>query len=139
MSWDRNDYPDSMKNLNKYVRDKAIDIANAMVEEGYDEGNAIPIAIDQAKDWYEDASNKEKSDLKDKDLTDHHSDGDSGARLQDADVIVEYDSEKEKWRVISKGAIQADSYYNTKNEAIDRAREIKDNRDSDLIIKNMDQ
>ncbi len=51
MPWTKNDYPDSMKNLDKKVRDKAIDIANALLEEGYEEGRAIPIAIDKAKEW----------------------------------------------------------------------------------------
>ena len=45
MPFDRRNYPNSMKNLDKEVRDKAIDIINAMLKEGYDEDNAIPIAI----------------------------------------------------------------------------------------------
>ncbi|MGE7759854.1 hypothetical protein [Peribacillus sp. NPDC097895] len=49
MPWNNNDYPDSMKNLDKDVREKAIEIANAMLEEGYEDGKAIPIAIDRAK------------------------------------------------------------------------------------------
>ncbi len=31
--------------------EKAIEIANAMVDEGYEEGRAIPIATSQAKEW----------------------------------------------------------------------------------------
>ncbi|MCK9270784.1 MAG: hypothetical protein WC271_10280 [Bacteroidales bacterium] len=54
MPWTKNDYPDSMKNLGKKVRDKAIEIANALVEEEkMDEGRAIPIAISKAKEWAE--------------------------------------------------------------------------------------
>ncbi|MFJ7753911.1 hypothetical protein ACQKGI_03980 [Peribacillus muralis] len=49
MPWNKNDYPDSMKNLDKDVRGKAIEIANALLEEGYEDGKAIPIAIDRAK------------------------------------------------------------------------------------------
>ncbi|MCM3491060.1 DUF2188 domain-containing protein [Alkalihalophilus marmarensis] len=49
MPWNKNDYPDSMKNLNKEVREKAIEIANSLVEDGYEEGRAIPIAIDEAE------------------------------------------------------------------------------------------
>lgn len=59
MPFDRRNYPNSMKNLDKEVRDKAIDITNAMLKEGYDEDNAIPIAISQAKEWANDASNEE--------------------------------------------------------------------------------
>ncbi|WP_174733016.1 DUF2188 domain-containing protein [Mesobacillus harenae] len=52
MPWTNNDYPDSMKNLKPDVRDKAIEIANALVEEeGYEDGKAIPIAIDKAKEY----------------------------------------------------------------------------------------
>ncbi len=49
MPWNMNDYPSSLKNLDKPVRKKAIDIANAMLDEGYDEGKAIPIATKQAE------------------------------------------------------------------------------------------
>jgi uncharacterized protein YdaT len=53
MPWTRKDYPVSMKNLDPKVREKAIDIANRLVEDGYDDDRAIPIAIAQAKTWYE--------------------------------------------------------------------------------------
>jgi uncharacterized protein YdaT len=33
------------------VREKAIDIANALLREGMDEGKAIRIAIAKAKEW----------------------------------------------------------------------------------------
>ncbi len=49
MPWNKNDYPNSMKNLDKDVREKAIEIANALLDEGYEDGKAIPIAIDRAK------------------------------------------------------------------------------------------
>ncbi len=50
MSWTKQGYPDSMKNLDPEVREKAIEIANALVEEEeYDEGRAIAIATAQAK------------------------------------------------------------------------------------------
>jgi uncharacterized protein YdaT len=42
-----------MRNLPDRVRGKAIAIANALLEEGYDEGRAIRIAIAQAKRWAE--------------------------------------------------------------------------------------
>ena len=48
MSWTRNDYPDSLKNLPEDVRNKAIEIANALLDEGYEEGRAIAIATNQA-------------------------------------------------------------------------------------------
>lgn len=51
MPWNKNNYPDSMKNLTEEVREKAIEIANALLEEDYEEGKAIPIAIAKAEDW----------------------------------------------------------------------------------------
>jgi uncharacterized protein YdaT len=49
MPWTKSDYPNAMKNLDKDVREKAIEIANALLEDGNDDGRAIPIAIDRAK------------------------------------------------------------------------------------------
>ena len=140
MPFDRRNYPNSMKNLDKVIRDKAIDIANAMLEEGYDEDNAIPIAISQAKDWAEDASQSEKNKIRKKDLKDHEkSEGKSGVRLQDADIVVSYNYDEEKWQVKSKGADQAEGYYESKKEAKNRAQEIADNRESKVITKTKEQ
>jgi uncharacterized protein YdaT len=51
MPWDEDRYPASMSHLAVRVRRKAIEIANALLEEGYDEGKAIRIAIAKAKEW----------------------------------------------------------------------------------------
>ncbi len=51
MPWSMKDYPQSLKNLEEPVKKKAIEIANAMIDEGYEEGRAIPIATSQAKEW----------------------------------------------------------------------------------------
>ena len=40
-----------MANLSPAVRDKAIEIANALLSKGYEEGKAIRIAIAQARRW----------------------------------------------------------------------------------------
>ncbi|HEX9144971.1 MAG TPA: hypothetical protein VGA09_11900 [Candidatus Binatia bacterium] len=53
MPWDEAYYPQSMQNLPLEIRLKAIEIANALLEEGYDEGKAIRIAIAKAKEWAE--------------------------------------------------------------------------------------
>ena len=53
MPWTKKDYPDSMKNLEESVRNKAVEIANELIEDDYEEGRAIPIAISQAKKWYD--------------------------------------------------------------------------------------
>ena len=53
MPWSDTYYPRSMRNLPLEVRRKAIEIANALLEAGYDEGKAIRIAIAKAKEWAE--------------------------------------------------------------------------------------
>lgn len=53
MPWNANDYPISMRRLAAPVRAKAIEIANALLAEGIDEGRAIRIAIAQAERWAE--------------------------------------------------------------------------------------
>jgi len=51
MPWDATRYPASMKHLPELVREKAIAIANALLEEGMEEGKAIRIAIAKAREW----------------------------------------------------------------------------------------
>ncbi|MCC6608809.1 MAG: hypothetical protein IT515_03910 [Burkholderiales bacterium] len=51
MPWTPTRFPASMQNLPDAVRAKAIEIANALLAEGSDEGRAIRIAIAKAKEW----------------------------------------------------------------------------------------
>lgn len=51
MPWSQEHYPKSMEHLPDEVRDKAIEIANALLAEGMDDGRAIRIAIAKAKEW----------------------------------------------------------------------------------------
>ena len=51
MPWNSTYYPTSMKNLPPVLRGKAIEIANALLEEGMDEGKAIRVAISKTKEW----------------------------------------------------------------------------------------
>lgn len=53
MPWSESYFPRSMANLPPLVRAKAIEIANALLEQGYEEGKAIRIAIAQARRWAE--------------------------------------------------------------------------------------
>ena len=50
MPWNSAYYPRSMSHLPEVVRAKAIEIANALLDEGYEEGRAIRIAIAKAKE-----------------------------------------------------------------------------------------
>ena len=51
MPWNSTYYPTSMKNLPPVLREKAIEIANALLDEGMEEGKAIRIAIAKAREW----------------------------------------------------------------------------------------
>ena len=64
MPWTTKDYPVSWKNLDPLTRKKAIDIANAMLLDGYKEDQAIPIATAQAKKWKEEANASDLAKLK---------------------------------------------------------------------------
>jgi uncharacterized protein YdaT len=51
MPWSEDAYPPAMRGLDPRVRRKAIEIANALFDEGHDEGFAIRVAIARAKQW----------------------------------------------------------------------------------------
>ena len=51
MPWNNNDYPASFKNLEPAVRKKAIEIANALLRDDYDESRAISIATTRAREY----------------------------------------------------------------------------------------
>lgn len=51
MPWYNGDYPPSYKNLPIKIREKAVEIANAILEESGDEGLAIATGVKRAKEW----------------------------------------------------------------------------------------
>jgi uncharacterized protein YoaH (UPF0181 family) len=53
MAWNSNSFPTSMKLLPPLVREKAIEIACALLAQGMAQGRAIRIAIAKAKQWAE--------------------------------------------------------------------------------------
>lgn len=53
MPWTYDNYPDSMKNMDPETREKAIDIANALLDDDMEEGRAIAIGIKKAREWAE--------------------------------------------------------------------------------------
>ena len=141
MPWDMQDYPNSFKNFDKVLRKKMIDIANAMVDGGYDEDEAIPIATEQAKEWYENASQSEieafrKEDNPQKD--DEHDNKDARPELMDEDVEVRYDTDNKQWYVKTVKADRASNVYETKQEALSRAKEIADNKGTKVISYKQD-
>jgi uncharacterized protein YdaT len=51
MPWNAEVFPVSMRHLSDEVSLKAIEIANALLAQGMEEGKAIRIAISTAKKW----------------------------------------------------------------------------------------
>ncbi|AOM80015.1 hypothetical protein [Pedobacter steynii] len=64
MPWYNGDYPPSYKNQPLKLQEKAVEIANAMLEEGEEEGTAIATGLKLAREYFE---NEEKKKTKDKD------------------------------------------------------------------------
>ena len=51
MPWSESYYPPAMEHLSPTVRAKAVEIANALLGEGHDEGFCIRVAIARAHEW----------------------------------------------------------------------------------------
>lgn len=134
MVWDMDDYPASMKNLEKPVRKKAIEIANAMLDEGYEEGRAIPIAIEQAKKWVEHHGKDEiKEFMKNEDVTKRSDNKDNAhPELLDHDECVI--PHPDGWAVQVKGGKKPSKVFKYKKDAISRAKKIAQNKGTNVII-----
>ena len=52
MPWYNGDYPPSYKNQPPALREKAVEIANALLEEGASEGVAIATGLKQARAYF---------------------------------------------------------------------------------------
>jgi uncharacterized protein YdaT len=112
-----------MKNLPKAVREKAIEIANALLEEKkMNEGIAIATAISRAKDW---AANRGK-----------RTESKSGSRTTDVKkhgedrYVIPY--KENSWAVKKEGAARIEKSFDNKQEAVKAAR--KKARDANASI-----
>lgn len=138
MPWDMNDYPDSMKNMEPLLRKKAIDIANALEAQGYEDSRAIPIAQSQAQEWLDNASEDDIKAFENEPNPTKEDEHDTSANenLIDNDVKVFY--EGDVWKVQTVGAKRANQTFDYKADAVKRAEEIAENRNSKVIIYKQD-
>lgn len=114
MPWTKKDYPDSMKNLDESVRNKAIEIANRLLKDNYDEGRAIPIAISQAKEWHDRRGGETTSEIT------HH-------------LVPEGDM----W--VLKGEDNQDRFeFETKKEAMDKIENLIKEKRAKVMIHDSD-
>lgn len=109
MPWSMENHPDSMKNLVGPIKKKAIDIANRLVEEGYEEGRAIAIGIAQAKKWVGE------------DTPPHH-------------VVPHHDG----WAIRREHTERASYVFDRKADALRKAQSIASNQESVLVIHRQD-
>ncbi|GGM38909.1 hypothetical protein GCM10011351_26330 [Paraliobacillus quinghaiensis] len=136
MPWDKKDFPRSLKNLDPAIRNKAIDIANAMVDEGYEEERAIPIATTQAKEWYDNATEDEVNrvhQISNEELR-ARGEGDVNSRpelIKKREHVVVHEG---GWAVKTQDAKKASNIFDTKEEAVDRAKEIAKNKGTGVVI-----
>ncbi|OIU66896.1 DUF2188 domain-containing protein [Rossellomorea aquimaris] len=112
MPWSKNDYPASLKNLPADVRNKAIEIGNALLDEGYEEGRAIAIATDRAH------KSEEGTDA---DKTEYH--------------VKPHD---DGWQLIKKGSSRAIMVEDTKGDLLSKAKDYVTDHSGTLVIHKQD-
>jgi uncharacterized protein YdaT len=122
MPWTKRNYPVSMKNLDPRVRGKAVEIANALLEDGSEEGRAIAIATAQAKEWNEDHPVHEETSLP------------SNSNRQNIHVVPH----KGRWIVKEVGENKAHLSTNTKAEAVKKAKQWASDANRIAIIHRKD-
>lgn len=140
MPWDTNDYPNSLKNLDTAIRKKAIDIANAMIEDGYKEEQAIPIATEQAKKWHDNASENKINQviqMSDQDLkdSDDNRSVENPKLMEKSEHVIPHE---DGWAVKVQGAKQPSNVFSTKEEAAEQAEKIAENKQTSVIIHKQD-
>jgi len=129
MPWTNNDYPASMKNLPTEVREKSIEIANALLESeetNMDEGIAIATAISRAKDWAVNRGIDIESTSDDSKSTDVKQHGEDR-------YVIPY--EGSRWAVKSEGSERVEKIFDYKVEAVKYARKEARQSNASLTIQ----
>lgn len=130
MPWTKNDYPDAMKNLPREVREKSIEIANALLDEkNMDEGIAIATAISRAKDWAANRGKETESQSADSRTTDVKEHG------EDRYVIPH---QEHQWAIKNEGSERAEKIFTNKMEAVQQARKEARQANASLTIQKRD-
>jgi uncharacterized protein YdaT len=124
MAYTKKTYPVSMKNLDSEIREKAIDILNAIIDDtDMERGMAIATAISRAKDW---AANRNKPLVSTP--TDKKKHG------EDVYVIPR----KSGWAIKKEKSDTTSNTYNKKVEAIKHARNLARKNNGSLTIQRKD-
>ena len=128
MPWTKSDYPPAMQSLRAEVRQKAIEIANALLKETYmDEGLVIATAISRAKDWAANRGkpfSKKNVESKTVDVKKHG---------EDTYVTPAEDG----WRVKKEGS-RISQGFDTKKEAVAAAKQEAKKANASVTIQRKD-
>jgi uncharacterized protein YdaT len=125
MPWNKGNYPPSMKNLPPDIRGKAVEIANAMLDENADEGIAIATGISRAKDWAQNHGMKVKNgDGRTTDVKVHGHD----------QYVVPHNGE---WAVKNEGEKTIRKFH-LKKDAVEAARKKAKQVNGNLVIQGKD-
>ncbi|WP_049827316.1 DUF2188 domain-containing protein [Paenibacillus maysiensis] len=123
MPWTKHDYPPSMKNLEPRVQEKAVNIANALLRDGYEEGRSIAIATSQAEEWND--NHPVERDGKQKKHEKQHLSGNgkgndsASSGSQEPIHVVPHE---DRSAIKEEGHDEPASTFKHKNEAVDEAQ-----------------
>ena len=108
----KEDFPASMKNMEPSVRNKAVEILNALLEENMEEEIAIPTSISRARDWARNNSNQ-------KNPAPHQ-------------YVIPHNG---KWAVKAEGATRVTKEFETKKDAVEEGKQISKNNHTVLTVQ----
>jgi uncharacterized protein YdaT len=127
MPWTKDDFPNAMKNLPEEVREKSIEIANALLKETQmDEGIAIATAISRAKDWAANRGKETQSQVpgsRSEDVKEHG---------EDRYVIPYHERE---WAIRNEGSERVEKVFQHKQDAVQQARKEARKANATLTIQ----
>jgi len=130
MPWAKADFPVAMKNLPEEVRNKAIEIANALLDEKrVEEGIAIATAISRAKDWAVNRGKEIQSHVSDSRTTDVKQHG------EDRYVIPYHEH---GWAIKNEGSNQVEKVFSYKKDAVQQAKKLARKSNASLTIQKRD-
>ncbi|MEK3912723.1 DUF2188 domain-containing protein [Paenibacillus sp. FSL H7-0331] len=133
MPWKKNDYPVSMKNLEPRVRNKAVEIANALLEDGYEEGRAIAIATAKGEEW-DDNHPLQRQKHEEKEATSTQSNQQSASHNEHSGHNLHVVPDGDGWAVKVEGFHDVRLNTETKAEAVEKAKQWASDTNSSAII-----